>query len=187
MRHLTKKQPQIGCESPPQQLRALIGVPASQLTKERGQSRQAAAPIASPFVVWRIPAPLAGKSPTAASRPEPPVRSPDTGSAGRACLIDAPIIGRRRHPGRRPPSRESAAPPLIDRSIDHSTHGRPNNDVDRALWEPAARSGERRQLGVAEALPRVVVHEARGLHERVTRGRADEAEAAALQILRHRR
>src|SRR5918994_4237487 len=42
------------------------------------------------------------------------------------------------------------------------------------------------QLLVAEAHRRVVVHHADSLHERVTDGRADEAEAAALEVLAHR-
>ena len=58
-----------------------------------------------------------------------------------------------------------------------------------ALAVPIA--GERRSRGPARppravAAVKMVVHEAHRLHERVDRGRADEAPAAALQVLRQR-
>ena len=56
---------------------------------------------------------------------------------------------------------------------------------------PRGRDGPRRRrvlarLPPAKAVGRVVVHEAAGLHERVTDRRPDEPEAAALELLRHR-
>src|SRR5258707_1167730 len=50
---------------------------------------------------------------------------------------------------------------------------------------PAERSSAATSFGIAETLNRMVVHQPRGLHEGIADGRADEVEAAFLQILAH--
>src|SRR3990170_1310738 len=71
--------------------------------------------------------------------------------------------------GSPPPRSESPVPRLSKR-------------INCAHSESAASSQPR----VAEAVDRVVVHEADGLHERVAHRRPDEPETALLQILRER-
>src|SRR5581483_7896926 len=74
----------------------------------------------------------------------------------------------------------------------HSSHANLSRTAVLRCQTPVVRSGHvyRGQLGdefgVAEAGHDVVVDHARRLHEGVTDRRADEAEAAALQILAHR-
>src|SRR5258708_4497122 len=54
-----------------------------------------------------------------------------------------------------------------------------------AFVRPAERSSAATSFGIAETLNRMVVHQPRGLHEGIADGRADEVEAAFLQILAH--
>src|SRR5258708_34733462 len=54
-----------------------------------------------------------------------------------------------------------------------------------AFVRPAERSSAATSFGTAKTLNRMVVHQPRGLHEGIADGRADEVEAAFLQILAH--